>query len=732
MVSRTEPLAILFDVLSSNAHLFEREPAALAPQVHNLVFNDYGEDGAAGSILGRVRAHLGGRPWLRLESRSASQIRRSQARVLNHGGVVRGVEWARRTGHVVTGSADGVVIVWDAQAGTLGASHQATAAELRALALSPDEECLAIGTDRGLVLLRRPPELPTQSFAPPGEAPVLDVAWAPRGRHLAWVEPGAIKAGTVGDGACDAVRTLAKDPMLQPPLCVRWSPDGTRLAVGCAYGWRLYRTSDWSLIRDACDLRRSSVSTLAWSPSGALALGATEPREGRYDKYRQRGLIDLVTPDGAPHARIDPRGGPVCALAWSPSGRVLASASTNERTHGIYGVGAGIGAVELVTSIRGDGAPIPIENLVTLWDPANGALTGTLRGHRLPVIALQWSADGERLLSASEDGTARIWRAALAEPVDQDALRRGHLDRITTAAICPEGTTFATASDDTTIRLWDLETEQPAMVVEKGDFGIAGLAWSPHSHYDVVVRGVGKRVGVLARFDEGYFRRSLRLRDLTTGALVRLRGSGFRGRCIAWSPRGNLVAAGGARVVVWEVQAKRRVLNRRTPAGVTALAWSPDGSRLAWTDATGRLTFCDRVRRNAIRAVPLDRPAGTALLWLSDERCAVGHEDGAVSVWEVSEPSRRWTSRPVAAAVRCLAFLPDRGIVVAALADASLRLFRATSGAPESPVFLPSPSLALRARGATLDVVDDGSSRGALPGAYRFGLAASASDRSTP
>src|SRR5262249_53308876 len=46
---------------------------------------------------------------------------------------------------------------------------------------------------------------------------------------------------------------------------------------------------------------------------------------------------------------------------------------------------------------------------VQVWVAQSGQVFQTLRGHVGPVHSLNWSADSDRLLTAGEDGTLRLW-----------------------------------------------------------------------------------------------------------------------------------------------------------------------------------------------------------------------------------------------------------------------------------------------------------------------------------
>lgn len=72
-------------------------------------------------------------------------------------------------------------------------------------------------------------------------------------------------------------------------------------------------------------------------------------------------------------------------------------------------------------------------------------------GSELTVARL--TPDGRRIVTASYDGTARLWNAVTSEQAAPPLLHDGP---VTWAEFSPDGTVLATSSDDKTVRLWDV------------------------------------------------------------------------------------------------------------------------------------------------------------------------------------------------------------------------------------------------------------------------------------
>ena len=80
-------------------------------------------------------------------------------------------------------------------------------------------------------------------------------------------------------------------------------------------------------------------------------------------------------------------------------------------------------------------------------------------GHDDAVSSAAFSPDGQRIATASDDKTARIWDAASGKPIGEPL--KGHDDDVYSAAFSPDGQRIVTASRDKTARIWDAATGKP-------------------------------------------------------------------------------------------------------------------------------------------------------------------------------------------------------------------------------------------------------------------------------
>ncbi|MGE0701937.1 MAG: toll/interleukin-1 receptor domain-containing protein, partial [Hyphomicrobiaceae bacterium] len=95
-----------------------------------------------------------------------------------------------------------------------------------------------------------------------------------------------------------------------------------------------------------------------------------------------------------------------------------------------------------------------------LWSPATRAIfdsrtRAVLSAHEATVRIASFSPDGRRIVTASDDNTARVWDS---ESGNEIALLKAHTGTVRSASVSPDGRRIVTASDDNTARVWDSES----------------------------------------------------------------------------------------------------------------------------------------------------------------------------------------------------------------------------------------------------------------------------------
>ncbi|MDJ0772399.1 MAG: AAA-like domain-containing protein, partial [Mastigocoleus sp. MO_167.B18] len=99
------------------------------------------------------------------------------------------------------------------------------------------------------------------------------------------------------------------------------------------------------------------------------------------------------------------------------------------------------------------------DNTARIWD-RNGKELAVLKGHTYRVNSAIFSSDGKHILTASEDNTARIWDNNGKEL----AVLKGHTSPVNSAIFSSDGKRILTASEDNTARIWDPNGKELAVL----------------------------------------------------------------------------------------------------------------------------------------------------------------------------------------------------------------------------------------------------------------------------
>ena len=82
---------------------------------------------------------------------------------------------------------------------------------------------------------------------------------------------------------------------------------------------------------------------------------------------------------------------------------------------------------------------------------------------------------GSLVATGSEDGTAKIWQL----DGERVTVLAGHQGAVQSIQFSPDGTRVVTSSQDKTIRLWDVETGREVLILRGHAASVADTAFSP-------------------------------------------------------------------------------------------------------------------------------------------------------------------------------------------------------------------------------------------------------------
>lgn len=250
-----------------------------------------------------------------------------------------------------------------------------------------------------------------------------------------------------------------------------------------------------------------------------------------------------------------------------------------------------------------------------------------LQGHTGWVVSAAFSPDGKRIVTASEDQTARVWSA---DGTGTPVILLGHTDGVISATFSPDGKRIVTASDDMTVRDWNADG---------------------------------------------------------TGANTTFQGIQGRGRVIL-TAFGLIVTAhedGSARV--WSAGGTVSPLKLQGhAAGIISATFSPNGSLIVTTseDGTARVWNADSMGSPVVLRGH-DRRVNSAAFSLDGKRIVTTSDDQTARVWKANGTDSSVILRGHTGAVISAAFSPDGKYIITASEDHTARVWN-TDGTGSSVI----------------------------------------------
>ncbi len=426
----------------------------------------------------------------------------------------------------------------------------------------------------------------------------------------------------------------------------------------------------------------------------------------------------------------------VTALAATADGKVLASGSENGSislwnmaTEPIQNFDAPAGttlaamALSPSRSLAAAAGTVGGKPVVVVRNLDDSKTTHTLAGHSGAIRSIAFSQDNARIISGSDDQTARVWNLANAAQPEQFKLE-GHPAAVTAVALSKDGTQVLVGTANNAVRLWKL-ADKPTHVECPGHGGaIVGVGfdaanqpfsvskdrtvrfWNPADGKQLRTFNVAATTVASARSADGQQiavagdDKQLRTYQLSNGQLLKtLAGHAAPALSMEFSADGKQLvstappaANSPGETILWNIELNPpRLLESFRHPDMAAAAFSKQAGRLVVGHRGGKLA----VRSSRfLRHVDGNQQPITALAFHPNgQTLFTTARDGAFRGYTVSNGQQAFATTH-GAAINDLALTKDGQALATAGENGVVRLWQANGAvlAPQQLTGLPGPA----------------------------------------
>ena len=373
-----------------------------------------------------------------------------------HGLRVTSVAFSSDGRRIVSGSADTTLRLWDAETrAAIGGPLEGHKDWVTSVAFSPDGRRIVSGSDdETLRLWDAETEAAIGAPLEGHGGSVHSVAFSPDGRRIvSGSDDGTLRLWDAETGAAIGAPLEGHGGGV---YSVAFSPDGRRIVSG-SYDetLRLWDAETGAAIGAPLEGHGGGVDSVAFSPDGRRIVSGSDDRTLR--------LWDAET-GAAIGAPLEGHGGGVYSVAFSPDGRRIVSGSYDETLRlwdvetgavarrafavaegAITGLSYAASGRALASSITAGG--------IEFWDPDGRNLNFDFPIADQPeATSVSFSQDSSQLLVGALNGTIHV---ASATSGFQRAPLAEQSGAITFAEYSPDGLRIASGSEDRSVRLWN-------------------------------------------------------------------------------------------------------------------------------------------------------------------------------------------------------------------------------------------------------------------------------------
>lgn len=285
----------------------------------------------------------------------------------------------------------------------------------------------------------------------------------------------------------------------------------------------------------------------------------------------------------------------------------------------------------------------------------------TIAGHTEEVNTIDFSPDGKKFASGSDDKTIKIWN--FSDRRELNTLK-GHTNWVYSVAISPDGQTIVSGSKDNTVKIWNLNTGRELNSLKGHTSFVDTVAISPD----------GQKIA------SGSYDKTIKIWDLKTGQELRtLKGHAAEVLSVAISPDGLKLASSSTdrTIKIWNFNTGQEIFTIKGHTGdVNSLAFSPNGQKLASVSDDRTIKIWNPNTGREIRTLTGHLADVNFVIFSPDgQKIATGSDDKTIRVWDLTTGETLTTLRGHSAPVWSVAFSRDGQTLVSGSADKKIAIW---------------------------------------------------------